>query len=165
MTLVASAAFVASTALDASAMPIWLRGWLAAFVATQVFEAPVHATALGWAWRYTEASESASNATTAAASASTTAVANGRRALAWAGALLPSSITHTVVWFVFPRVLPGDWHLMVAAAESFAVIAEALILRLLAPRLGVAGALAISLLANGASLGLGLWLRATTGWV
>lgn len=65
-----------------------------------------------------------------------------------------SAMTHPIVWFAFPRLpLPFWW--MVATAETFAVIAEALYLwffRLPRPLLW-------SLVANGSSAGLGLLSR------
>lgn len=81
---------------------------------------------------------------------------------------LASTLTHPVVWFVFPALLSGLERLvgadlglpgyvgMVVCAELFAWLAEALWLR----RHGVVRALLISLLANGSSLSLGLLSRA-----
>jgi hypothetical protein len=62
-----------------------------------------------------------------------------------------SAITHPIVWFVFPRLIDSWWP-MVLAAESFAVIAEAIWLR----AFGLRRALAWSLAANGASFLFGL---------
>lgn len=76
-----------------------------------------------------------------------------------------SAITHPVVWFVFPwafdRWLPtlGYWS-MVTAAEIFALVVEAIWLA----GVGVRRALVWSLLANGASLGLGLLSRWLVGY-
>jgi hypothetical protein len=65
-----------------------------------------------------------------------------------------SALTHPVVWFVFPRAgLPWLW--MVLWAELFAWLAEAAWLRWH----GVRRPLWWSLLANGASLSLGLLSR------
>jgi hypothetical protein len=153
-----------TTAILAAVMlPRWLTAWLAAFVATQVFESPIHAVALSWAWRGdTTHADSLPSAATTAAGGSRWWRPTPR---VWFTALIPSSLTHPVVWFVFPRLFPLDWFTMVVAAETFAVLGEALILRGLAPRLGFIGALCVSVVANATSLGLGLWLRSTTGWV
>jgi hypothetical protein len=69
-----------------------------------------------------------------------------------------SAITHPVVWFVFPLLI-HDYAIMVVAAEVFAVVVEAAYLR----ANGVRRAFWWSLCANGASLGLGLVVRALTG--
>ncbi len=86
-----------------------------------------------------------------------------------------STITHPVVWFVFPWLFarfvplgfaPGEhgqfWHYwtMVAAAETFAVGVEALWLA----AFGLPRALLWSLLANASSLGLGLLSRWLFGY-
>jgi len=81
---------------------------------------------------------------------------------------LASTLTHPVVWFVFPYALlraelllgvdfglPG-YVAMVAAAEFFAWLVEGLWLE----RFGVRRPLLMSLLANGSSLSLGLLSRA-----
>lgn len=85
-----------------------------------------------------------------------------RAGASWRTALLASTLTHPVVWFVFP--LLGRWGLgywgMVVAAELFAVSLEALWLSFN----GVRRALGWSLLANATSLGGGLLLRAMFGW-
>lgn len=79
----------------------------------------------------------------------------------WRVAFLASALTHPAVWFLFPRLM--DWGLgywpMVAAAEAFAVTAEAAWLHWnRVPR-----ALFWSLLANGVSAVGGLLLRDTFG--
>lgn len=66
-------------------------------------------------------------------------------------AILLSALTHPVVWFVWPRLIPR-YEVMVACAEIFALSTEALVLA--ASGYG-AWALVLSLLANGASFGLG----------
>jgi hypothetical protein len=72
-------------------------------------------------------------------------------------ALLPSLLTHPVVWFAFfhPAV-PLSWFEKLVAAETFACLAEAVVLRLLCPKRPLGHALLLSLLVNGASLGAGL---------
>ncbi len=73
-----------------------------------------------------------------------------------------SAITHPLVWFVVPAFWHGGSYVgMVLVAEVFAVVTEALWLR----RFGVRHALAWSLVANAASVAVGLSLRALTGWV
>ena len=73
-----------------------------------------------------------------------------------------STITHPVVWFVVPALWRGGSYVgMVLVAEVFAVITEALWLR----RFGVRRALAWSLVANAASVAVGLSVRALSGWV
>jgi hypothetical protein len=111
-----------------------MRPWFLAFLFTQIVEVPIHEAALARASR--------------------------RRPL-WARLLLAfgaSAWTHPIVWFVFPKLV--DRYLtMVVAAELFAWLGEASYLHLL----GVRRAWAWSLLANGASLGLGLASRAIFG--
>jgi hypothetical protein len=80
----------------------------------------------------------------------------------WRVALLASTLTHPVVWFGFPLLRGwglGYWG-MVVLAEAFAVGVEALWLR----THGVRHALRWSLLANVASVTLGLLSRALFGW-
>lgn len=79
----------------------------------------------------------------------------------WGIAFLASALTHPIVWFVFPAVMPDAWGYwpMVAAAEVFAVGAEALWLR----RFGVRRALMWSFLANASSAVCGLLMRAMFG--
>jgi hypothetical protein len=71
-----------------------------------------------------------------------------------------SAITHPVVWFVFPQLAPGSYWVMIAQAETFAVLVEAAY----AWGLGLRSPLVWSVLANCASAGLGLLCRATFGW-
>jgi len=77
----------------------------------------------------------------------------------WLAAFIPTALTHPIVWFVFPRLV-HPYLAMAIAAESFAVVVEALVLR----RFGVQRALGWSLLANALSCGLGLAGRAWLGW-
>lgn len=94
-----------------------------------------------------------------------------RRELGWpvclAVAFGASALTHPIVWFVFPRLWgaleePGGYRGMVAAAETFAVTAEALYL--LGVKTKPGPAFGWALLANGASASLGLWSRFEFGW-
>jgi hypothetical protein len=79
----------------------------------------------------------------------------------WVAAFGASAVTHPLVWFVFfsPR-WQADYATKLVAAELFAWLAEAAYFRLLwrRPR-----ALLWSLLANAASLGLGLLSRRLFG--
>jgi hypothetical protein len=79
----------------------------------------------------------------------------------WLPAFGASSLTHPIVWFVIPSLWKGSYWGMVAVAETFAVVAEALYLGL---GFKVKRALAWSLLANAASAGLGLLSRWMFGW-
>jgi len=64
-----------------------------------------------------------------------------------------SAITHPIIWFVFPLVIPLDHYtLYLLAAESFAVIIEAFYLHFF----GLKKALLWSLLANSISFLSGL---------
>jgi len=66
--------------------------------------------------------------------------------------------THPAVWFIWPLFgWPRPVYLLVA--ESFALVVETLVYRLVFERLAWSRALAASGLANGVSLALGLWLR------
>ena len=80
--------------------------WLRAFALTQLIEAPVYAAALHGAGR----GESASP--------------KNRSARLLALGLVPSALTHPVVWFVFPTLTQGPLEVsylaMVACAELFA---------------------------------------------
>lgn len=76
----------------------------------------------------------------------------------WSTSFLASTWTHPIVWFVFPEVCPLSWGYwgMVAAAETFAVLGEAVWLR----ANGVGAALKWALLVNAGSAVAGLLLRA-----
>jgi hypothetical protein len=73
-----------------------------------------------------------------------------------------SAITHPIVSFVFPLLHASPWVWM-TAAESFAVVVEAAWIGLFGVR-GVARCLGWSLLANGASFGLGMVCQGLFGW-
>lgn len=79
----------------------------------------------------------------------------------WWAALAPSAITHPFVWFVFPHLRAhGVSYLgMAAAAETFAWLSEAAFLALVC-KIRPRRALALSLLANAASVVVGLLFRA-----
>lgn len=71
-----------------------------------------------------------------------------------------SALTHPIVWFVTPQLITSSYVLMVAAAETFAVLAEAAWLR----AFGLRRALWWALFANAASVLVGLTLRRLFGW-
>ncbi|MBI4953861.1 MAG: hypothetical protein HY908_17690 [Myxococcales bacterium] len=83
-------------------------------------------------------------------------------------AFAASALTHPLVWFVIPPLvyavcdasLTGSYVAFTIVAEAFAVGVEAAYLR----ADGLQRAWAWSLLANAASAGLGLGLRALVGW-
>lgn len=79
----------------------------------------------------------------------------------WSTSVLASTLTHPVVWFVFPAVCPFSWGYwgMVAAAEAFAVIGEAVWLR----ANGVTSAFKLAFIVNAASAIGGLLLRSVFG--
>lgn len=74
----------------------------------------------------------------------------------WWAAFGASAITHPLLWFAIMPLLPLGYGARLAVGEAFAVLVEAAYFRLgwRRPR-----ALAWSLLANAASLGLGLLCR------
>ena len=73
--------------------------------------------------------------------------------------LLVNLASHPIVWFVFPELaLPGTARL--GLAEAWALGLEATAYALVWPELGKRRAFGVSALANGASLALGLVLRA-----
>lgn len=75
----------------------------------------------------------------------------------WSTSVLASTLTHPIVWFVFPAICPRSWGYwgMVAAAETFAVLGEAAWLRVN----GVMASLKWALLVNAGSAVAGLLLR------
>lgn len=85
--------------------------------------------------------------------------------VSWLHSLAPSTLTHPIVWFVFPALLGDDasrYIAMVIAAELFAFAFEALYLRVV-PKVPVKRAFVLSFAANGASLTLGLLSRRLFG--
>lgn len=76
-------------------------------------------------------------------------------------AITPSFLTHPAVWFVFPDLMANSsYELYFVVAEGFAVGVEALFLRLV----GIRRALGWSLLANAASVAVGMATRALFDW-
>lgn len=113
--------------------------WLSAFLFGQAIEVPIYTLAL----RYGHAARDSVPLTLCIAFGAT-------------------ALTHPLVWFYFPELIPAPYWLMVLCAETFAVVAEALYFWLFG--LAPSRALAASLLANGASCGLGLLSRHYLGW-
>jgi hypothetical protein len=72
-------------------------------------------------------------------------------------------VTHPIVWFVIPAFVAGTWT-QLFVCEAWAVLAEALFYGV-TMRLRGSRALAISAIANAASYGVGVILRATTHWI
>ncbi|MCC6873447.1 MAG: hypothetical protein IT378_03985 [Sandaracinaceae bacterium] len=112
--------------------------WLRAFLLTQVIEMGVYVHATPSSRRLRE-----------------------RVAIAFAA----SAMTHPIVWFVIPPLLTSrhvgmDWWEMVACAELFAWLAEALWLWAMGARYAIGWAL----IANGASFLSGLFLYMRGGW-
>jgi hypothetical protein len=110
--------------------------WLVAFLFTQIVEVPIWVFVLRKYGR------------TRRSLAASMAIAFGA-----------SAITHPFVWFGFPRLF-ADYTMMVVFAESFAVIVEAIYMI----RFGLRRALFWSIVANGASAGLGYLSRMAFGW-
>lgn len=71
--------------------------------------------------------------------------------------------THPVVWFVMPLLFASDGA-RIAASEIWAVVLEGL-LYALTTRMSPSRAFATSAIANAASFGVGVVLRALGGWV
>lgn len=122
-----------------------MSAWLSAFLFTQAVEIPIYLRAQ-------------------LAPRDGDQRADAQRAPPWPRALLvafaASAITHPIVWFVIPRLIPGDYLTMVAIAEAFAVLVEALWLR----AWGLERPLTWALFANAASLSVGLLSRRMFGW-
>lgn len=89
--------------------------------------------------------------------------------IGWAPALGASAITHPFVWFFFPWLgakLDLAWTTTATASEVFAWGLEAIFVRAISWRtVGWGRACLVSLVANSASLGLGLLFRELTGWI
>jgi hypothetical protein len=116
-----------------------IAAWLSAFLFTQAVEVPLYVS-----WMRREEGPL-------------------RARPLWAQALLAwgaSAITHPFVWFVFPELPHAEHWQMVLPAEIFAVTVEAIYFH----ALGLRRTLAWSLVANGASLGIGLVCRSIFGW-
>jgi hypothetical protein len=85
----------------------------------------------------------------------------------WWRGFVPSAITHPFVWFAFPVLsvrFGMAWTMAMVLAEIFAWWVEAGFLFVTKPRVRIIRALGVSLIANGASLGLGLISRAIFGY-
>lgn len=121
-----------------------LQAWLAAFLFTEAVEIPLYLLALRPPPRL--------------AALLGAGQVPGSPGVHLGVAALASLLTHPFVWFAFP-LLDAPYLAQVASAEAFAVLVEAGWLR----AAGLRHALLWSLLANGASLGLGLLSRAAFG--
>ena len=76
--------------------------------------------------------------------------------------LFANLVTHPAVWFIIPELgLPPLW--AIVASEVWAIAMEAWFYKSVFVRLTSLRALGISALANGASFGIGLLIRAWTG--
>jgi hypothetical protein len=84
--------------------------------------------------------------------------AGGSRSRRVTAVCLAQLATHPSVWFIWP-LLGLSRPLFLLVAESFALLAEALIYRFSFERLSWSRCFAASALANGASVFVGLWLR------
>jgi hypothetical protein len=81
-----------------------------------------------------------------------------------AAVLLANFVSHPFAWFVLPETgLRGV--LLLALVELWAISSEVLVYRFGFPHLSWLRAAGISALANGASLGVGAIVRATTDWL
>ena len=115
----------------------WIEMWLAAFVLTQLVETPIY---------------------TLAQRRDGPPAALLRRV---GFAFLASALTHPVVWFVIPEIIPLErYTLFFVFAEGFAVFAEALLMR----ALGLRHAAIWALVANASSVVVGYVIRALFGW-
>ena len=87
--------------------------------------------------------------------------APGRLRLVALASLAASTLTHPLLWMSDPAVAPmiPNWELRVAALEALIVVAEAAVYRL-GSGLSARRALAVSFVANVASLGAGLLIFA-----
>jgi hypothetical protein len=138
-----------------------VAAWLSAFTLTQLVEIPIYIHLIRARDIDSRAPENANHPHPSFAANPTltphlhTSHPVARLALAF----LPSALTHPLVWFAFPR-LPLAYLPMVVCAELFAVTAEAALLR----AVRVPQALGGAIVANAASLGVGLLLRAFVGW-
>lgn len=119
-------------------MSEWLIPWLSAFALTQAVEMPIYVRALREGPRPTI----------------------DRLSKALALAFAASALTHPIVWFVMPRLIPDNWLTMVIVAELFAITAEAAWMR----SFGLPRALAWAGLANAASVLVGIASRSLFAW-
>ena len=143
-----------------------IAAWVSAFVVTQLIEIPFYTRAFRHRHIVSSGPENTIHAIASPGANPLFAPTDRPReshapplptrlALAFA----PSALTHPFVWFAFPR-LPLAYVPMAVCAELFAVGAEAALLH----ALRVPRALVWSLVANAASLCIGLLLRALVGW-
>ena len=67
-----------------------------------------------------------------------------------------STVTHPLLWFVWPRVAGGDYLTYVVTGEALVVLLEWLLFAALARPVGLRRAFVLALVANAASCGIGL---------
>lgn len=123
--------------------------WLSAFCFTQAVEVPIYVAAIRRARDRDDAPRLPAWVDTVPA----------RIAAAFGASL----VTHPVVWFVIPKLPLGSYARMVIVAEAFAIVAEGLYFA----ALGLADlrrTMGWALVANLASVTLGLASRAAIGW-
>lgn len=118
-------------------MSEWWVPWLSAFVVTQAVEMPIYLYALREPPPTIE-----------------------RMPTAVALAFGASALTHPIVWFVIPKLIPSPWLTMVIVAELFAITAEAAWLR----AFGLRRALAWAGVANATSVLVGIVSRHLFDW-
>jgi hypothetical protein len=78
-------------------------------------------------------------------------------------ALVAQLATHPVVWFVFPQIGALSHGQSLWVSELWAWLVEAWLLARALPGVGPIDAAGVSALANGASLGVGVLIRAYSG--
>lgn len=128
-----------------------LAAWLAAFFFTQAVEVPIYVVALR------------RGSPARGAGPETRSAPDARSLLTLYGiGFGASALTHPIVWFVSPRLPFGSYMAMLACAEVFAVVVEGVYLRALGG-VSLRRGLMLSLLANAASVILGLACRAAFG--
>jgi hypothetical protein len=118
-------------------MPL-VTAWLKAFLVTVLVELPIAAALLR--------------------------PAEPRLARRLAVVLFVNLASHPAVWFIYPA-LGLSYVPTLVISEAWAVLLEALLYRLVFEEADAIEALGISAVANGASFGIGLLVRAATGWV
>lgn len=128
--------------IDSAAMSEWLVPWLSAFGLTQLVEMPLYVRALRERMPPDQAP------------------AIERLPVALAVAFGASALTHPVVWFVMPALIPGAWLVMVMVAELFAILVEAAWLR----AFGLRRALAWAAFTNASSVLVGITTRHLFDW-
>ena len=115
-----------------------LHTWALAFAATQLIEVPI--------WVVTARAGRAEPGVVRLAAA----------------AAVCTAVTHPLLWFAWPRIV-GVYSAYLVSGEVLVVAVETVLFRLLARSVPWSRCLAAGLLANGASLAAGLFVRALVG--